>query len=191
MHGAPAVTAAELAKAPKRTVLGTSLTIIAPTGQYLNGKLINIGTNRWSFKPEIALSQPIGSRWLFDLYAGVWFFTNNNAFYPGTLVRSQDPMGSFQTHLSYNLSLRAWVAFDLTYYIGGSTTVKGTANVDRQENSRLGGTLVLPMGKKSSVKFAYSTGAIIRFGANFTTLSVGWQTVFMEKPKKQMPASQL
>jgi hypothetical protein len=190
VHGAPAVAAAELAKAPKRTVLGTSLTIIAPTGQYLNGKLINIGTNRWSFKPEIALSQPIGSRWLFDLYAGVWFFTNNNAFYPGTLVRSQDPMGSFQTHLSYNLSLRAWVAFDLTYYIGGSTSINGIANVDRQENSRVGGTVVLPVGKKSAVKFAYSTGAIIRFGANFTTLSVGWQTAFFEKPNKPVPASQ-
>jgi hypothetical protein len=190
VHGAPALTAAELAKAPKRTVLGTSLSIIAPTGQYLNGKLINIGTNRWSFKPELGLSQPMGNRWLFDIYAGVWFFTNNTSFYPGSLVRSQDPMGSFQGHLSYNISLRAWAALDLTYYIGGSSSVNDFKNADRQENSRIGGTLVLPVGKRNSIKLACSTGAIIRFGANFTSVSVGWQSMFLEKPKKPVPASQ-
>ncbi len=184
VHGAPAVSAAELAKAPKRTVLGTSLTITAPTGQYIYGKLINIGTNRWSFKPELAISEPMGNRWLFDFYAGVWFFTNNNSFYPGNLVRSQDPMGSFQTHLSYNISLRAWAALDLTYYIGGTTTINGVANYDRQENSRIGGTLVFPVGKRNTIKLACSTGAIIRFGASFTTLSIGWQYIFLGKSSK-------
>ena len=189
VHGAPALTAAELAKAPKRTVLGASLSITAPTGQYLEGKLINIGTNRWSFKPELALSQPLGNRWLFDLYAGVWFFTNNNSFYPGSLVRSQDPMGSFQAHISYNILLRAWAALDLTYYIGGSSSVNGVKNADRQENSRIGGTIVVPVGKRNSVKLAYSTGAIIRFGANFNTISIGWQTMFLKKPPKPVPTS--
>ena len=189
VHGAPAVTAAELAKSPKRTVLGTSLTIVAPTGQYIIGKLINLGTNRWSFKPELALSQPFGNRWLFDLYAGVWLFTNNKSFYPGSSVRTQDPMGSFQAHLSYNISLRAWAALDLTYYTGGNSTINGVPNSDRQDNSRIGGTLVLPVGKRNSVKIAFSTGAIIRFGANFTTASVGWQTMFLGKPKKSLPAS--
>ena len=189
VHGAKAATVAELARAPKKTILGTSLTIGVPTGQYLNGKLINIGTNRWSFKPEFAISQPAGNRWLFDLYAGVWLFTNNNSFYPGNTVRSQDPMGSFQGHVSYNIGLRAWLALDLTYYIGGSSSVNGIYKNDRQENSRVGGTIVLPVGKWNSVKLAYSTGAIIRFGANFTTVSIGWQTMFIPKPKKPKTAS--
>jgi hypothetical protein len=189
VHGAPALTARELAKAPKRTVVGTSLTITAPTGQYINGKFINLGTNRWSFKPELALSEPMGDRWLIDLYAGVWFFTNNNSFYPGSTVRSQDPMGSFQGHLSYNISLRAWAALDLTYYIGGTSSVNGVSKDDRQENSRIGGTIVLPVGKRNSIKLAYSTGAIIRFGANFTTVSVGWQSMLLSKPKKPVPPS--
>jgi hypothetical protein len=184
VHGAPAMRAGELAKAPKRTVVGASLTITAPTGQYINGKFINLGTNRWSFKPELALSEPVGNRWLIDLYAGIWFFTNNNSFYPGSTVRSQDPMGSFQGHLSYNISLRAWAALDFTYYIGGTSSVNGVANNDRQENSRIGGTIVLPVGKRNTLKFAYSTGAIIRFGANFTTVSIGWQTILLSKPKK-------
>ncbi|HCL84251.1 MAG TPA: hypothetical protein DIC22_09760, partial [Chitinophagaceae bacterium] len=154
------------------------------TGQYLNGKLINLGTNRWSFKPELALSQPVGNRWLFDVYGGIWFFTANNSFYPGNAVRTQDPMPSFQGHISYNVTSRLWAAFNYTYYIGGATTVDGVLNDDRQENSRIGGTLVLPVGKRNSVKIAYSTGAIIRFGANFSTVSVAWQSIYWKARAK-------
>jgi len=182
--GAPAASPGELAKAERQTVLGTSLTIITPTGQYLPERLINLGTSRWSFKPEIALSQPVGRRWLIDVYSGLWFFTKNDSFYPGNSIRTQKPMGSFQAHISYNIQARMWIAFDMTYYTGGRSSVDGSESNDRQSNSRIGGTMVLPVGKVHSVKIAYSTGAIIRFGADFTTFSVGWQTSFFGKPKK-------
>jgi hypothetical protein len=113
--GAPAATPAEIAKAERRTIIGTSLTIVAPTGQYYPEKLINIGTSRWAFKPELALSQPVGNRWLFDLYTGLWLFTENNSFYPGSSSRTQHPMGSFQTHISYNIQPMMLVAFDATF----------------------------------------------------------------------------
>jgi hypothetical protein len=180
--GAPAATIGELAKAKRKTVIGTSITVVAPTGQYYSEKLINLGTSRWSIKPELALSQPFGERWLFDLYAGLWVFTENNSFYPGSSIRDQHPMGSFQTHLSYNIQPLMWVAFDATFYTGGNTTVNGTEMNDRQSNSRVGATMVLPVGKRNSVKFAFSRGAIIRYGANFTTVSIGWQTSFFKIP---------
>lgn len=183
--GAPALTAAEMAVAPHRTIVGASISVVAPTGQYFSEKLINLGNNRWAFKPEIALSQPIGKKWLFDLYAGLWMFTPNNAYFTGNSVRRQDMMGSFQSHISYNLSPRMWAALDLTFYTGGESTIDGVASDDRQENSRIGGTLVVPIQKRHSLKFAFSTGAIIRSGANFTSISAGWQTFFLAKPKKQ------
>ncbi len=114
LRGAPAVSVAEFAKAPRRTILGTSLSVIAPTGQVFPDKLINLGTNRWSFKPEFAVSQPLGQRWLLDVYAGVWLFTANDSFYPGTALRTQDPMGVLQAHVSYNFTRRLWAAFDAT-----------------------------------------------------------------------------
>jgi hypothetical protein len=184
LAGGPATTFAEMAKSPNRTIIGASLSMMIPTGQYLQGKLVNLGTNRWSFKPELALSQPVGKRWLFDVYAGVWFFTTNYSFYPGNSVRSQNPLTSFQGHVSYNVTPRLWAAVNYTYYIGGASTINNVLNDDRQENSRLGGTLVLPVGKRSSVKLAYSTGAIIRFGANFSTISVAWQSIYLVKPRK-------
>jgi hypothetical protein len=178
LAGAPAVSMGELAKAPRKTIVGTSLSIVTPTGQYFPEKLINLGTSRWSFKPELAISQPIGNRWLLDFYSGIWLFTKNDSFYPGSSERTQNPLGSFQGHISYNIQPMLWVALDWTFYTGGRSSVDGVEMDDRQTNSRVGATLVLPVGKRHSVKFAYSTGAIIRSGADFTSVSAGWQTTF-------------
>jgi hypothetical protein len=183
VRGAPAANLLEMAKAPRRTILGASLTVVAPTGQFFPDKLINLGTNRWSLKPEFAVSRPIGDRWLLDAYAALWVFTSNNSFYPGTFVRTQSPIGAFQAHLSYTLRPLAWAAFDATYYVGGRTTIEGVENDDRQSNSRIGATLVLPVGRRHSVKLAVSRGAIIRYGANFSTVSVGWQAGWAPMPK--------
>ena len=182
VRGAPAASVLEILKAPRRTILGASLTIVAPTGQYFSNKIINLGTNRWTFKPEFAVSQPIGERWLLDTYAALWLFTGNNSFYPGTLVRTQAPVLAFQAHVSYSLKQQMWAAFDATYYVGGRTAVEGIENDDRQANSRVGGTLVLPVGRRHSVKLAVSTGAVVRFGTDFTTVSIGWQTAWVPRP---------
>jgi hypothetical protein len=183
VRGAPALSVAEFAKAPRRTILGTSLTVVAPTGQFFPDRLINLGANRWAFKPEFAVSHPMGQKWLLDVYAGLWLFTANDSFYPGASLRTQAPMGSFQAHVSYNVTRKMWAAFDATYYVGGRSTIQGVDNDDRQSNTRLGGTLALPVGRRHSVKLAVSTGAIIRFGANFTTYSVAWQTAWIPRPK--------
>jgi hypothetical protein len=182
--GAPAATLPEIKKTPRKTIVGLSLNMILPTGEYFSDKLINLGTNRFSFRPELALSQPISKRWLFDLYAGVWFFTNNQAFYPGDAVRSQKPMGTVQGHLSYNISPRLWVALNATYYAGGTSTVGDKYNDDRQSNSRIGITGVMPVMKRNALKLSVSKGAIVRSGQNFTTVSVGWQTTWLGKGSK-------
>ena len=181
VRGAPATSLSEFAKVPRRTILGTSLTVAAPTGEFLPDKLLNVGTNRWSFKPEIGISQPIRQRWLLDMYAGLWLFGANDSYFPGTTVVTQDPMGAFQVHLSYNFRPQLWTAFDATYYVGGRATKQGIPDAHMQSNSRVGGTLVLPVGRRHSVKLAASRGAIIRYGPNFSTLSIGWQTAWVQR----------
>ncbi|MBK7653445.1 MAG: transporter [Flammeovirgaceae bacterium] len=150
--GGKAVTLEEFAKAKKSTIIGSSLTVIAPTGQYFSDKLINLGTWRWSFKPEIALTQPIGKRWMIDAYAGVWLFTNNNTFYPGMSVRRQDPLLTFQYHLSYNIRPRMWVALNATFYTGGQSSVNDTYKDDRLSNARIGGNVGAACRKTPCVK---------------------------------------
>jgi len=176
--GAPATEAKDFKPHLRTTVVGASLMVQAPTGLYQPEKIINIGNNRWALKPELAISQPVGEHVLLDVYGGVWFFTSNDAFYPGTSERKQSTMPVVQAHLSYNVQPTMWVAFDATYYVGGRSTVNGVLLPDEQNNVRVGGTLVVPVFKGNSVKLAASTGAIVRGGANFTTLSLAWQTTF-------------
>jgi len=118
LRGAPALTPAEFARVPKRTVVGASLTIMPPLGQYNSHQLVNLGYNRWAFKPEIGVSYPQG-RWTLEGYTGVWFFTTNNSYYPGHAYKEQSAVLALQGHVRYALTRRAWIAFDATYFAGG------------------------------------------------------------------------
>lgn len=184
VYGAPSSGIAEILKAPRKTLIGVSINVTAPTGQFFSDKLINIGTNRWSLKPEVAISQPLGKRWLVDFYAGSWFFSSNYSFFPGSSKRTQEPMGAFQAHISYNITPRFWIAYNATYYVGGKSSIDGTFNDDRQNNTRIGLTAVMPVGKSNSIKLAASTGAVVRIGQDFTTFSFGWQHSWIGKSAK-------
>lgn len=51
--GGPAMQPKEFAKWKQKRLLGLSLKVVAPTGQYCGTKLINWDSNRWAFKPEL------------------------------------------------------------------------------------------------------------------------------------------
>jgi hypothetical protein len=173
-------------KAPRRTILGVSLALQAPTGEYDETKLINLGTNRFALKPEIGVSVPAG-RWYLDAYAGVWFFETNDHFYPGNATKRQDPLVALQAHASYTLKNRAWFALDATWYGGGSATVNSNPPSTRQNNSRYGGTFSVPLTRRQSMKVAASTGMSTRTGSDFDTLLVAWQVVWFDKPRDARP----
>ena len=176
--GSPAMTPAEFVRAPRRMVLGTSLTVLGPAGQYDSSKLVNLGANRWGFKPEIGFSYPTG-RWWLDAYASATFFTTNDSFYPGDSVRQQDSILALQAHVSRLVGQRAWLAVNATWYRGGRTHINGTENADLQANTRLGATWSQPLRGRHSLKIAYSTGATTRVGADFKTITLAWQVVFL------------
>jgi hypothetical protein len=178
LHGNPARSPQEFASARRRGFLvGTSLTVQAPTGQYDPAKLINLGTNRWAFKPEVGVSYP-WRKFDFDLYGGAWFFAENSRFYPGESLRKQDPITTLQGHISYTIRRQMWVAVDGTWYQGGAGYVNGGAPSGSQNNTRFGATLSLPLSKRQSLKVAYSAGATARTGSNFDALGVAWQFVW-------------
>lgn len=216
VRGAPATAVSEFAKAPRRTILGTSLTVVAPAGQYFPDRLLNVGTNRWAFKPELGISQPIRHRWLLDAYAALWLSAPMTRTSPARRSSHRRRLGAFQVHLSYNFRPQLWTALDATYYVGGRATKQGVSDAHMQSNSRVGGTLVLPVDRRHSVKLAASRGAIIRYGPDFGTFSIGWQTAWVQggtptlqycqrarlskrlpfvaqasRPRRQVPAGQL
>jgi len=102
LKGGPAMSPREYAKWRQKTLIGVSMKVTAPTSQHNPAALLNFGTNRWAFRPEVGVSRLRG-HWLLDTYAGVWFFTPNIQYYPGTTVQSKDRVGEFEGHLSYNV----------------------------------------------------------------------------------------
>jgi Putative MetA-pathway of phenol degradation len=171
--GGPALTPGEFAQRAPTTILGASLSAIAPTGQYAPSRLINVGSNRWSFKPELGLSQPIGD-WFVEGAAGVWLFTRNTDFFNGR-QRSQDPLPELQLHGGYNWRPGLWLAADVTYFTGGQTSVDGVKDRDLQRNVRYGVTLSFPLSSQWSGKLAWSRGLITTIGGNFQTVSLALQ----------------
>ena len=134
--GCPALEPKDFVRRKVGTTVGASLTVTAPLGQYNPSKLINLGTNRWAFKPELGFAQPLGD-WVVEGVAGVWLFADNDDFYGGN-VRTQDPLLSYQAHVVYNFTRSAWAAVDFTYYDGGATSVGGGPKSARQSNTRAG-----------------------------------------------------
>jgi hypothetical protein len=171
--GGPALSAPEFALRRPQTTLGVSLTAVAPSGQYDPHKLVNIGSNRWSFKPELGLSYPRGD-WYFEGYAGVWLFTENDDFYGGSR-RKQDPITTLQAHVVYTFRPQLWIAFDVNHYGGGATSTNGVRSPDQQSNTRVGFTISVPAAEHHSLKLTWSDGVATRLGSDFSTYGVAWQ----------------
>lgn len=174
--GAPALTLEEFAKYEQDTIVGANIEVTAPGGQYDASKLVNLGTNRWSIKPELGVSKRLGPVTL-ELASGIRFYTDNENFFGGKL-RSQAPVYSVQGHLIFNLGYGIWAAADATFYTGGQTRVDGHKNDDNLENSRAGATLALPVSRANSIKLYYSTAISGRRGSDFDTTGIAWQYRF-------------
>jgi len=173
LKGGPALKLRDFARYRQKTNIGFSLLVSAPLGQYDPAKLINLGTNRWTLKPEIGFSRATG-KWVFELYGGAKFFGKNKNFQNGS-VREQKPVGVIQGHVIYNFRPRLWLAFDGTFYSGGRTTIDGKQNRDLQRNGRIGATLSLPVGGRHSLKVGFNRGAFTNVGSKFSVFSIGYQ----------------
>ena len=179
LFGAPSMAAKAFGSYRLRTLVGTSLTVVPPLGQYEPAHLINVGTNRWSFKPELGLARAKGP-WVAEVMFGAWFFTRNSEF-AGNGTRTQEPIVSTQAHLSYRfLSRNMWLAADMNYYVGGQTTLNGAVHADLQRNSRVGLTYSAALTRAHSIRASVSRGAYTTIGADFTAVSVGYNYAWMK-----------
>jgi hypothetical protein len=173
LYGAPAVSLKEFQSYHQDTIIGVSLVVTAPSGQYIQSRLVNIGADRWSFKPEFGVSKALRP-WTFEGAAGVTFFTDNNEFF-GNHTRQQDPLFSLQGHAIYNVNPKLWLALDGTFYTGGRTTTNGSLDNDLQRNSRWGGTFARTLTRHNSLKLYFSRELAARTGTEFRIYGIAWQ----------------
>lgn len=175
LYGAPAMTPQEFASYRQRMIVGVSVTVAPPLGQYDPTKLINLGTNRWSFKPEVGISRAYGAsgQWVVEGMAGVWIFTDNTDFVGGR-TREQDPIAAIQAHVTHKFTRTTWLAANANFYTGGRTTIGEKQNLDLQRNSRIGATFSSAFKGHHAIRVAVSRGAYTTIGADFTSIAVGY-----------------
>ena len=180
--GAPSMSPADfqLLRDNPRVILGTSLKIMLPTGQYMTDRLINVGANRWAFKPEFAALIPLWPKLVLEIETGVWFFTNDNDFIIGT--RKQEPVLSGELHLVKRFKPGLWISLEANYFWGGRQKIGENQLGDLQRNSKIGGTVSVPFHRRHNLKFGYSFGVVTAYGTDFDQLLVTY-TVLLNKFK--------
>jgi hypothetical protein len=173
LYGAPALSFEEFKDYQQDTIIGFTFKLTAPLGVYDTDKLLNIGTNRWSFKPEFGISKAIG-RWTLDAAVAAVFYTDNDEFDNGK-TRQQDPIYSVQGHVIYSFPKNIWAAVSATYYEGGRTTIDGVTKDDLQANWRTGFTVAFPVNRNHSIKLFGNSGVSTRTGTDYDSLGIAWQ----------------
>jgi hypothetical protein len=173
LFGAPALSAKDFVNYQQDLIVGVSMQVSAPLGQYDDSKLLNLGFNRWSFKPELGISKAWGP-WTFELTPSVLIFSDNKDFFGGNTF-SQAPIYTVQGHILYTFKSGIWMALDGLYFAGGHTALNGVRSDNEQVNTRVGFTLALPVDRNNSLKLSASTGVTTRTGSEFSAVGVAWQ----------------
>lgn len=176
-YGAPALSPGQFQDYRQDLIVGASVQVTAPLGQYDETRLVNIGMNRWTVKTEVGVSKAIDV-WTLEATAAATLFTDNDEFYGGR-TREQDPIYAAQGHAIYNFPRGKWASFDVTYFTGGQTTLDGAEKADLQKNWRLGGTYAFPVGARDSIKLYVSSGVADRTGNSYDLLGIAWQRRWM------------
>lgn len=172
-YGAPALSLQEFGDYQQDIIIGASVQVSAPFGQYDESRLVNLGNNRWYVKPDIGISKAWGDVTV-ELSGGAFFFTDNDDYFGGKELE-QDPLYTTQLHVTYNVGKGIWAAVSGTYDHGGRTTVNGVSSDDLQNNSRGGVTVALPVNRNNSIKLYASTSIHTSVGNDFNLVGIVWQ----------------
>ena len=177
--GSPALDLPGFMRYRQRTILGVSLQAGLPLGQYNRTRFINLGAHRWAFRPEIGLSHA-RRRWIFEVAAGAWLFTDNDDFVGGATL-SQRPLYFVKGSAIVAFRRGMWGSLSYGHAEGGQTLLDGVIRNDLQRNNRVGATFAMPVSRATVIKLLYTTGLTTRLGADFDSYGVGYQYTWMRK----------
>lgn len=174
VSGAPPLQPAEFATFRQRTIVGVSLDVILPTGDYDPSKAINLGSNRWAFNPEVAVSQAVGDKWILEAVGSAWIYTDNTDYYNG-LTLEQDELYSIALVGIRNVRPGFWWALGVAYGEGGTTRIDGVVQNTLQRNWRFGAFLAYALTRHQGVSVSIMSGMTQKVGADFDSIAVGYQ----------------
>ena len=173
LKGGPALSAAQFEDYTPTTTVGVGLTVTAPTGSYEPSQILNLGADRWSIKPEIALSHPFGPRheWEFDAYGNVYFYTDNTSYH-GKEVLRQQALPGLEGHISYSFNDSVWASLDARYSFRGPTFINGVEQDNPQQNFILGTELNVAINPRNSLIVEFGKALVHHNGPDVAGVSV-------------------
>ena len=158
--GAPALKGEEYrsyrASHTTNTIVGAAVSLKVPLGQYEEDKLLNLGENRYTIRPQLGIVHTRGPV-AYELTGSVNFYTDNSEFFDGK-KREQEPLYVLQTHLTYTFRNYFWTSIAAGYDRGGKSKVNGIEKDDQRRDIYFAASAGFPVSRNSSIKFAYVGG---------------------------------
>ena len=173
LKGGAALSAADFAGYEPTTTVGVSLTVTGPSGKYDPNKLLNLGSDRWSYKPQVAISHPFGpeQKWQADFYASAYFFTDNTA-YRGREILRQEPLLGIEGHISYTFTSDLWTSLDSSYAFRGDTVIDGVDQHDAQKHLTVGTETSWSPTPRSSFVFVLAKSVVHENAPAYTAVGL-------------------
>lgn len=171
--GAPAVDLKDFVAYKEGMILGASLLTIMPLGQYDPSKLINLGSNRWVFRPRLGFSGRV-RRFTLEAMFDAYFFTENSEAYGGSTI-TQEPLYAMQANIIYSFRRGMWLALTAGIADGGRPTVNGVEKDKIENQTRLGGVLVFPFARHYSIKVSYTNSVRTKLGGDYDLFGLSFQ----------------
>ncbi|MBT8386453.1 MAG: transporter [Ignavibacteria bacterium] len=174
--GAPALDKANFKDYNMKTIVGFMLQVISPFGQYDPSALINLGSNRWTFRTNVGVGHAI-NEWIIEAYLGGVFFTDNSEFLDDLNLK-QYPMLTASTSVIRSFSDWGWISLDVAFGYGGRTEINDVPKDTRISTFRFGVTLVYSLDMKNSLKLTLASGKRIERGADFDAIGITYNYLF-------------
>ena len=171
--GAPALRPQDFKDYDQKTIVGASIQVSAPFGQYFPERLINLGSNRWMIRPQLGLSHHTG-KWFLETYVSAWFFTKNPDFWGGNTIE-QKPLVTTKVHVIRSLPRGMWVEAGVAYGIGGRSYINSVKKDTRISTFLFGGTFAMPLKPRHSLKLTVTSSARIERGPDINAIALTYQ----------------
>jgi hypothetical protein len=177
LTGPPAGNAAEIRQYkldnPIYTSIGVSMAISVPIGEYFEDKLLNLGSNRFVFRPQVGMIHYWG-KWSFELTSSVYIYTRNPDFFNNS-DRSQRPTFAIQSHLVRQFNKGSWLSLSAGYGFGGESLINGQPAGDFRSNLLVSASYSFLIAKRQGLKLTYlHAEALENIGADTDNFILAW-----------------
>lgn len=162
---------------PVNTMVGVSLAVTFPFGLYDETRLLNVGQNRFVFRPQVGLVHN-WSLWSYELTGSVFIFTDNKEFFNNQL-KEQKPVFALQSHLIKRFKNKMWASVSIAYGLGGESIVQGSGLNDEHQDLLYSLSVGSPITRTQAVKLVYMRWETQRsVGSATNSLGVSWTKLF-------------